>query len=252
MSSLAFDGKSKQRPTTLPSRPSTHCSQTASSRRSHPLTILEKHAIAQYAKTKAFESVISVSPGMYMENLLISDLAPIFGGFPAVPGDDGVISYVHPRWGGTGEQPMISIGADYGDLVHGVLLDPAKYNGRLVQGISESRSAEATAEDFAQGKWSRPLEVGTVLMAFVATGKKTRFVTLEDTDEFMTLGMRALGTVKDIFVFCQLNGGLYYGVPNDVDTAAELKAAAAKAQGKDGEGAQLMTMKRFFKMHFAS
>lgn len=91
---------------------------------------------------------------MYMENLLISDLAPIFGGFPVTPGDDGVINYVHPRWGGTEEQPMISIVADYGDLVHGVLLDPAKYNGRFVQGISESRSAEAAAEDFAQGKMS--------------------------------------------------------------------------------------------------
>lgn len=189
---------------------------------------------------------------MYMENLLVSDLAPIFGGFPVTPGDDGVISYVQPRWGGTGEQPMISIGADYGDLVHGVLLNPGKYNGRLVQGISESRTAEAAAEDFAQGKRSGSLGVGTVLTASVATGKKTRFVTLEDTDEFMTLGMRALGTVKDIFLFCQMNGGLYYGVPNDVDTAAELKTAAAKAQGKEGEDAELMTMKRFFKMHFAS
>ena len=93
---------------------------------------------------------------MYMENFLLTDLAPVFGGFPAIPGDDGVISYVHPRWCGNEEQPMISIGADYGDLVHGVLLEPGKYSGRLVQGISESRSAEAAAKDFEEGKTVLP------------------------------------------------------------------------------------------------
>ena len=71
-------------------------------------------------------------------------------------------------------------------------------------------------------------------------------------DEFPTFGMKPLETVRDIFRFCQMNGGFYYGVPNDVGTAAELKAAAAKAQGKSGEDAELMTMKRFFKAHFAS
>lgn len=71
-------------------------------------------------------------------------------------------------------------------------------------------------------------------------------------EEFPTFGVKALGTVKDIFKFCQINGGLYYGVPNDVDTAAELKAAAAKAQGKSGEDAKLTTTRRFFEKHFAS
>ena len=89
---------------------------------------------------------------MYMENLLIPDMAGVFGGFPTTPGDDGVLSYVHPRWGSSEEQPMISVGADYGDLVHGVLLDPGRYDGRLVQGISESRSAEGATEDFEEGK----------------------------------------------------------------------------------------------------
>lgn len=85
-----------------------------------------------------------------------------------------------------------------------------------------------------------------------ATGKKTRFVILEDVDEFPTYGMKPLETVRDIFKFCQINGGFYYGVPNDVDTAVELKAAAAKAQGKSGDEAKLMTMKRFFETHFTS
>ena len=91
-----------------------------------------------------------------------------------------------------------------------------------------------------------------MLTSYTATGKKTRFVILEDVEEFPTFGVKALDTVKDIFRFCQINGGLYYGVPNDVDTANQLKAAAAKAQGKTGEDAELMTMRRFFATRFAS
>ncbi|SPO06691.1 uncharacterized protein DNG_09384 [Cephalotrichum gorgonifer] len=195
----------------------------------------EKYGVAEYAKTKGFESVINLSPGMYMENFLVSELAPVFGGFPVAPDEEGILNYVHPRWGGNEEQPMIGIEADYGDLVHGILLNPAKYNNRLVQAISESRSAEDTAKDFQE-----------------VTGKKARYVVLENVDDFPTFGMRALETVREIYQFCQIDGGLYYGVPNDVDTAAELKAAAAKAQGKEGEDAKLMTMKKFFKAHFPS
>ena len=90
-----------------------------------------------------------------------------------------------------------------------------------------------------------------MLTEIVVTGKKSRYLPFEDVKEFPTYGMKALETVRDVFGFCQASGGLYYGTPNDVDTAAELKAAAAKAQGKEGDEAKLMTLKQFFKTHFA-
>jgi hypothetical protein len=78
------------------------------------------------------------------------------------------------------------------------------------------------------------------------TGKKARFIPVDDWKSMETYGMRGLETVKYMFGFCQHSGGRYYGTPNDVAPAAELKAAAAKAQGKDADGSDLVTIERFF------
>jgi hypothetical protein len=57
-----------------------------------------------------------------------------------------------------------------------------------------------------------------------------------------------LEAVKNMFGFCQLSGGLYFGSPNDLAMAQELKAAATKAQGHRSE--ELMTLERFISRHF--
>jgi hypothetical protein len=49
-----------------------------------------------------------------------------------------------------------------------------------------------------------------------------------------------------MFGFCQYSGGRYYGNLNDVSPASELKAAAAKAQGKDASESGLVTIELFF------
>lgn len=74
---------------------------------------------------------------------------------------------------------------------------------------------------------------------------------MKAVEEIETYGMTALITVREMFSLCQVSGGLYYGAPNDTTLAAKLKAAAAAAQGKTGEDAQLMTLERFFKQNFA-
>ena len=56
-----------------------------------------------------------------------------------------------PNWGGNNEIPFIGIGADFGDLVHGVFLSPEEYNGHLIQGISFSATAEAFVGEFEKG-----------------------------------------------------------------------------------------------------
>ncbi|KAF6827170.1 NmrA family protein [Colletotrichum plurivorum] len=83
-----------------------------------------------------------------------------------------------------------------------------------------------------------------------STGKKARYVPVEDWRSFETYGVRALETIRDMFGFVQVSGGLYYGEPNDAASPKLLKAAAAEAQGKTGEEAELMTSERFFKVHF--
>ena len=42
---------------------------------------------------------------------------------------------------------------DYGDLVHGVFLDPERYNDKLVQGASHSATAVQLVESFQQGEF---------------------------------------------------------------------------------------------------
>ncbi|KAM5352632.1 hypothetical protein ACJ41O_005354 [Fusarium nematophilum] len=196
----------------------------------------EKHAIGEYAKSKGvFETVNIVSPGWYMENHLVEEIAPFMGGFPFTPDEEGYLTLQMPRWGGSEEIPFIAIGDDYGDLVHGIFLDPKKYNGRLVQGISSSETAEKFVSVFEK-----------------VSGKKTRFVPVEDWKTMETYGVGAFETVKYMFGFSQHSGGLYYGVPNDVVTAGGLKARAAEAKGQSGDDAKLMTLEKFLRKYWTA
>lgn len=63
------------------------------------------------------------------------------------------------------------------------------------------------------------------------TGRKSRYVVVEDWTNWETSEGQTAEAVKNMFGFCQLSGGLYYGTPNDLTRARELKAAAAEAHG---------------------
>ncbi|KAF4341359.1 hypothetical protein FBEOM_4708 [Fusarium beomiforme] len=192
-----------------------------------------KHAVGEYAKTKGFETVNVVSPGWYLENHLVKEFAPALGGFPFAADGEGYLTLRVPRWGGNEEIPFISIEDDYGDLVHGIFLEPKKFNRHLVQGISVSETADKLVSEFEN-----------------VTGKKARFVPIEDWKTMETYGDQSFETVKYMFGFCQYSGGLYYGVPNDLGRAAELKAKAAEAKGQSGD-TKLMTLAGFWEKYFA-
>ncbi len=83
------------------------------------------------------------------------------------------------------------------------------------------------------------------------TGKKARFTPLEKWQDFETYGMTALETVKYMFGFCQHADGKYYGTPNDVELARQLKAKAVEANGGSADEATLMTLKKFFTKYFS-
>ncbi|KAH7261984.1 hypothetical protein BKA59DRAFT_539634 [Fusarium tricinctum] len=195
-----------------------------------------KNAVGKYAKSKGvFETVNIVSAGWYLENHLVEEFAPVLGGFPYQTDEEGYLTLHIPRWGGNDEIPFIDIGDDYGDLVHGIFLDPKKYNGQLVHGISASETPEKLVSDFEK-----------------VTGKKARFVPIEDWKTMETYGEPGFETVKYMFGFCQYSGGLYYGVPNDLITAGDLKERAANAKGQSGEETKLMTSEGFWKKYFSS
>jgi hypothetical protein len=66
-----------------------------------------------------------------------------------------------------------------------------------------------------------------------------------------TYGDPGIETVKYMFGFCQYSGGLYYGVPNDLETGGDLKARAAVAKGLAGDS-ELMTLGGFWQKYFTS
>ncbi|KAF2015371.1 NAD(P)-binding protein [Aaosphaeria arxii CBS 175.79] len=195
----------------------------------------EKHAIGEYAKsTGAFQSTAIVSPGWYFENFLSPEMAGVFGGFPYTPSDDGTLVFKAPTWGGKEDIPFIAIANDYGDIVHGVFLDPERWNGKLVQGVSDISSLPDMIEGFEK-----------------VTGKKARFEEIPWKD-LETYGIRALDTVKHMFGFCQESGGRYYGVVTDSKATAELKKSGAEARGKSGQDVELLTLQKFFKENFSN
>jgi hypothetical protein len=81
-------------------------------------------------------------------------MAPIFGGFPLVPSEDGTFVFRCPTWGGKEDVPFIAMGDDFGDIVHGVFLEPEKWNGKLVQGVSDIESLEDVIRAFEKGNFS--------------------------------------------------------------------------------------------------
>lgn len=91
------------------------------------------------------------SPGDYFENFIHQDLAPVFGGFPHIPSEDGTLVFRSPKWGGKEDVPFISITDDYGDIVHGIFLGPEKWNGRLVQCVSDIKSWDEAIQAFRRG-----------------------------------------------------------------------------------------------------
>ncbi|KAF1995503.1 NAD(P)-binding protein [Amniculicola lignicola CBS 123094] len=200
-----------------------------------PVTAFDaKHEIGEYAKsTGAFKSVGIVSAGWYYENFLIAEMCPIFGGFPHVPTDDGSFVFRVPRWGGKEDVNFISISDDFGDIVHGVFLEPERYNGVLVQGVSDIASFDGVTAAFEK-----------------VTDKKARWEEIPNWRDLDVSVFPPLEGVKLMFGFVQEAGGRYYGVETEKSTAAELKKRAAEASGKSGEEAILQTVESFWAKHF--
>ncbi|KAK9445463.1 NmrA family transcriptional regulator [Metarhizium brunneum] len=190
----------------------------------------EKYIVAEYAKTKGFKSAVNVGTGWYMENHFNPEVAVLLGGLPYTEDEYGYLTLAMPNWGGDNTIPFVSIGDDYGDIVHGVLLDPETYNGQFVQGFSEL----ATPEEL-------------VAAVQKASGKKSRFNEVKDWTTIETHGEPEIETVKNLFGFVQYTGGQFFGVPSDVAQSKKLKAAATTAKGRPASDGKLTTVEQFAK-----
>ncbi|KAJ6119518.1 hypothetical protein N7523_003798 [Penicillium sp. IBT 18751x] len=196
-----------------------------------------KYKIEKYAQNLGrFETVIPIGAAWFFENFLGKEVAPVFGGFPHFPDDQGIRTFRVPYWGGEERVPFLSVVEDWGDIVHGIFLDPSRWNGRFVHGISTICSFDQLVQDFQQ-----------------ATGHPSRFVpVLPSWEAFETHGIHELQDVKLMFGFTQTTGGLYFATPSETDTAAQLKKATAQALGRPVAEQNLATAPAWFKNHAMS
>lgn len=99
------------------------------------------------------ETATVVSAGWFLENATDPKYTYAFGGFATTPDADGYLTYRVPAMGDDPESvPWLAARDDYGDFVHGVFLDPHRWDHQRIHGVSDSASfAELTAK-FQKGK----------------------------------------------------------------------------------------------------
>lgn len=89
-----------------------------------------------------------------MENAFDPKYTAAFGGFATTPDADGFLTYRVPAMGNDPESvPWLAVADDYGDFVHGVFLDPERWNGRYIHGVSESASFAGLTAKFQKREY---------------------------------------------------------------------------------------------------
>ncbi|KAL4969426.1 NmrA/HSCARG family protein [Aspergillus stella-maris] len=194
-----------------------------------------KYKIEQYARSiTAFETTSFICASWFLENFLVKEIAPIFGGFPYVPDAEGYLTFVAPKWGGPEAVPFISMTDDFGDIVQGMFLDPVSVHGEVIHGLSDVCSFDELVGVFG-----------------VVSGLKARFRALPSWEAFETFGVPELDDTKAMFGFTQNNGGRYFGAEEtERETPARLKERAAVALGSKGDEQRLVTVERWFRKNF--
>ncbi|KAJ5664872.1 uncharacterized protein N7477_007320 [Penicillium maclennaniae] len=177
-----------------------------------------KYKIEKYARDLGtFKSVNPVGAGWFLENFLGKEAAPVV-----------------PYWGGEENVPWLSISDDFGDIVQGIFLDPMRWDGHFVHGVSHICSFEQIVADFQE-----------------VSGQKSRFVPiLPSWEAFDTHGIHELEDVKLMFGFTQTTGGKYFADPTECHTASELKKATALTLGWSESRYELVTAREWFSARF--
>ncbi|KAI8717005.1 NmrA domain-containing protein [Fusarium sp. LHS14.1] len=191
----------------------------------------DKAAISEYLlEPGKFETACILSAGWFLENAFDPKYTAAFGGFATIPDAEGYLTYRVPAMGNNPESvPWLAVADDYGDFVHGVFLDPERWNRQYIHGVSESASfAELTAK-FQQltGKPARHVEIPKGGLTATTASKTTE--------------------VNGLFDLMQeIKGNFFNGIPTKHEDARVLKENASKARRSDGVKAQPTAIDEFF------
>lgn len=198
-----------------------------------------------------------------MENFVVPDLSPLFGGFPyTLPEElisgipEGTMIFSTPFWGGEGNVPFISIDYDYGDIVHGAFLSCICTSSFGNTDKDKSKDVRSPYHASLIQAFSQSVTFDEVLATFTTKYKKPARYVPYNLSDFLTWGVRPLETLWGTFAMCQATGGRYYGkeVDNNVSVALRLKRAAVRAKGKcltsEKAQEQLMDWSTFWGIYF--
>ncbi|PYH87686.1 NmrA-like family protein [Aspergillus ellipticus CBS 707.79] len=191
-----------------------------------------KHRVELYARErKEFDSVIGAFPGWYFENFITPEYTKAFGGFPMFPDEEGIYTFTTPLVGGEGRVQTISVADDFGEMLHGMFLDPMRFKNQTIQCLGDAFTYEELVKEFTK-----------------VSGKPARYVPMESYEVMPTYGSTVLVELQQIYHWTQWNGGLFFGRPDDFDTCHNLKTEARKDKGLEPE--PLTDLHKYFTEHF--
>ncbi|KAJ5974911.1 Cytochrome P450 [Penicillium waksmanii] len=178
----------------------------------------------------AFITFTPIMSSWYMEDFLMPSFYQGFGGFPFNKDSEGQLTLRSPLIGGGENVPWICIEEDFGDLVHGIFLNPLRWNRRTVQAVGDIQSFADVVDTFVRVR-----------------NQPARFIGYNDPSTFPAFDKPELKESKDVFEFYQMRAGEIFGCGiTESQTAAELKKTAQKAKQGAGGRESLMTCAEWF------
>ncbi|CAI6041219.1 unnamed protein product [Clonostachys chloroleuca] len=194
----------------------------------------DKAAISEYLlESGKFDSASILSAGWFLENAFDPKYSAAFGGFATTPDADGYLTYRVPAMGNDPESvPWLAVAEDYGDFVHGVFLDPKKWDHQYIHGVSDSASFTEMTAKFQQ-----------------VTGKPSRYVEIPKGG----LTAKTPSKTKEVNALFDLmqeiKGNFFNGVPTKPEDARALKESASKFRKSSGTKSTPMTIEEYFGKH---
>lgn len=81
------------------------------------------------------------------------------------PDAEGIYTFTTPSLGGEGKVPTIAVDADFGEMVHGMFLDPLRWKDQTIQLVSDTFTWEDMVKTFTEGNF-RDLYVNSNLFHY--------------------------------------------------------------------------------------
>lgn len=120
---------------------------------------VDKARVSRYmmeaAASNKIQTATIVNAGWFLENAFDPKYVESFGGFAKLVDDEGYLTWKTPPMGNDPESvPWLAVADDFGDLVHGVFLEPEIWNNQYIDGVSESVGFSELTRKFQKGRRS--------------------------------------------------------------------------------------------------